>query len=98
MNGLGPRGSRGSDSRMGTFRVSIHVADTTMEALVDTGASYTVIPRDVLERLGTQADEERLFVLADGREVHYPMAWTRITIGERTQPTLVVFGEPGTEP
>lgn len=98
MNGLGPRDSRGSDSRMGTFRVSIQLASTSMEALVDTGASYTVIPRDVLERLGTQPDEERLFVLADGREVHYPMAWARVTIGERTQPTLVVFGERGTEP
>jgi len=83
---------------MGTFRVSIRLADATMEARVETGASYSVIPRDVLARLGTKPDEERLFVLADGREVRYPMAWARVTIGERTQPTLVVFGEPGTEP
>ena len=55
-------------------------------------------PRDVLERLGVQPDEERVFVLADGREVRYPMACARVTIGERTQPTLVVFGELGTEP
>ena len=90
MNGLGRRDS--------TFRVSIQLAGATMEALVDRGASYTVIPRDVLERLGTQPDEERLFVLADGREVRYPMAWARVAIGELVQPTLVVFGEPGTEP
>jgi clan AA aspartic protease len=89
---------------MGTFRVSIQFAGAggerfeAMEALVDTGASYTWIPRDVLEGLGVQLDEERLFVLADGREVRYPMAWVRVKLGERIQPTLAVFGDPGTEP
>lgn len=89
---------------MGTFRVSIQLAGAggerfeAMEALVDTGAAYTWIPRDVLDRLGVQSDEERLFVLADGREVRYPMAWVRVKLGERIQPTLAVFGDPGTEP
>jgi clan AA aspartic protease len=89
---------------MGTFRVFIQLAGAdserfeTMEALVDTGASYTWIPRDVLTGLGAQPDEDRLFVLADGREIRYPMAWVRIKLGERIQPTLAVFGEPGTEP
>jgi clan AA aspartic protease len=89
---------------MGTFRVSIRLAKAagerfeSMEALVDTGASYSWIPRDVLERLGVQPDEERVFVLADGREVRYPMAWVRVQLEERNQPTLVVCGDPGTEP
>lgn len=69
-----------------------------MEALVDTGASYSWIPRDVLEHLGAQPDEERVFVLADGREVRYPMAWVRVKLGDRIQPTLAVFGDTGTDP
>ena len=68
------------------------------DALVDTGASYSWIPREVLERLGAQPDEQRVFVLADGREVHYPIAWVRVKLGDRIQPTLVVFGDAGTEP
>ena len=64
---------------MDWFRVTLHLAGATgerfqlMEALVDTGASYTWIPRDVLEGLGVRPDEERVFVLADGRAVrsHY---------------------------
>jgi clan AA aspartic protease len=88
---------------VGTFRVSIQLASLggerfeSMDALVDTGASYTWIPRDVLEELGVRPDEERIFVLADGREARYPMAWVRIRLHERIQPTLVVFGDHGTE-
>ena len=69
-----------------------------IEALVDTGATYTWVPRDVLERLGVVPEEEWPFVLADGREVRYPMAWISIRLGERVQPTIAVFGEPGSEP
>ena len=96
--------ARGPASGMGTFRVTLHLAGATgerftlMEALVDTGASYTWIPRDVLEGLGVRPDEERVFVLADGRAVRYPIAWVRVRLDERTQPTLVVCGDSGTEP
>jgi len=91
-------------SGMGHFRVSVQVGHPTgerfepIEALVDTGATYTWIPRDVLERLDAVPEEEWPFVLADGREVRYPVAWMRIRIGERAHPTIVVFGEPGSEP
>src|SRR5256885_3198139 len=89
---------------MDWFRVTLHLAGATgerfqlMEALVDTGASYTWIPRDVLEGLGVRPDEERVFVLADGRAVRYRIAWVRVRLDERTQPTLVVCGDSGTEP
>ncbi len=89
---------------MGHFRVSIEVGRgggerfAPLDALVDTGATYTWIPRDVLEAVGVAAEEERPFVLADGREVQYPVAWARIRIGAREQPTIVVFGAPRSEP
>ncbi len=42
-------------------------------------------------------EEEWPFELADGREVRYPVAWVQIRIGARTQPTIAVFGERGSE-
>jgi len=104
MIGLPPSHGRTSDSGMGHFRVALQVGNRAgerfepIEALVDTGATYTWIPRDVLTRLGLTPEEEWPFVLADGREVRYPVAWMLMRIGERTQPTIIVFGEPGSEP
>ncbi len=55
---------------MGTFRVKIEIGDPagirfdTLEALVDAAATYTWVPRDVLERLGVRPEEEWPFVLA----------------------------------
>jgi clan AA aspartic protease len=89
---------------MGTFRQHIEVSDFAgnrfepLEALVDTGATYTWLPRDVLDRLEVVPEEQRQFVLADGREVEYGVAWIRIRIDGKTEPSLCVFGELGTEP
>jgi hypothetical protein len=52
----------------------------------------------VLEGLGVVPEEEWPFELADGREVQYPVAWIRMRIGDRVQPTIAVFGAPGSEP
>lgn len=88
---------------MGTFRQQIEVGDfqgvrfEALEALVDTSATYTWLPKDILERLAVTPEEQREFVLADGREVEYDIAWVRIRIDGRTQPSLCVFGELGTE-
>ena len=104
MIGLPPSHGRTSDSGMGHFRVALQVGNRAgerfepIEALVDTGATYTWIPQDVLTRLGVTPEEEWPFVLADGREVRYQVAWMLMRIGERTQPTIIVFGEPGSEP
>lgn len=97
-------GGHDPGSGMGHFRVSVQVGRrggdsfAPLEALVDTGATFTWIPRDVLEAVGVAPEEERRFVLADAREVRYAVAWAQIRIGGREQPTIVVFGEPGTEP
>ncbi len=89
---------------MGTFRIPIEVATLSgnqfdrLEALVDTGATYTSWPGDRLEQLGVRPEEEWPFVLADGREVARQVAWARVRIGGRSQPTIVIFGDPGSEP
>lgn len=92
------------DSGMGNFRVPLEIGNLPdnrsgyLEALVDTGATYTWIPRETLERLGIEAEGTRPFVLADGREVSYGVAWVRVRIGEVIQPTIVVLGDPESEP
>ncbi len=89
---------------MGTFRVSIEVGDPagqryeTVEALVDTGATYTTLPAPFLHGLGIVPHARDTFVLADGRRVERDIGRAWIRVDGRTEFTLVVFGEPGTPP
>lgn len=83
-----------------TFRVPIAIGReqfTTFEALVDTSVSYLIVPSDVLDSLGLEPEEERRFTLADRREVSLPVTWARMRLEGREQPTIAVFGEPGSE-
>jgi len=88
---------------MSTFSYTIEIGDfegssfEAVEALVDTGATYTFIPRDILERLGVSVAEERPFILANGQQAIYGMAWVRVRFDGREQPTPVIFGESGSE-
>ena len=89
---------------MGAFHVSIEIGDfdgrrfERVDALVDTGATYTWIPEDILTRLGLEPQEKRPFILADGREIYYGVRWVGGRIGGRFTPTIVIFGHPGSEP
>lgn len=89
---------------MGTFYVKIEVGDPAgkqweaVEALVDTGATYTWLPRPLLERLGLVPAFRFPFVLADGRRIEREMAETRVRLDGKTRTTLVVFGDEGTQP
>jgi aspartyl protease family protein len=88
----------------GVFRVRVEIAGLghdrfqPLVALVDTGATYSFVPRNVLDRLGVAPEEEWPFVLADGREVHYDVAAVRVRLQGRTRHTLAVFGDEGSEP
>jgi len=104
MERLLPGQSLGPDSGVGNFHVTVEIGARSgapvqkVRALVDTGSTYTWIPRDVLDALGVVPEGERLFELADGREVRYPVAWINIGVGGEVQPTIAVFGEPGSKP
>ena len=86
---------------MGTFRVQVEVGDPEgrryerVEALVDTGATYTSLPRPLLETLGVVSHTHDSFVLADGRRVERDIGRTWIRIVGRAEMTLVVFADPG---
>ncbi|MFQ5827892.1 MAG: aspartyl protease family protein [Candidatus Methylomirabilia bacterium] len=89
---------------MGTFTVKVEIGDPqgqrweTVEALVDTGASFSVVPRPLLERLDVSPQEKIPFQLADGRTIQCDVAQTAVRIDGRVRTTLVVFGEAGTDP
>jgi clan AA aspartic protease len=89
---------------MGTVQQRIEIGDFAgtrfepLDAMIDTGATYTWVPRDILERLGVTPEEKRPFILADGRQAEYDVAWVRVRLDGRTQPSICIFGEPGTEP
>ena len=69
-----------------------------IEALVDTGASYTVVPAHLLKDLGVSPIDKIGLLLADGRPVEYDIGEARATIDGRSIPTLVVFGEDNAPP
>ena len=83
---------------MGTFLVALEIGDhrgqtwETIEALVDTGSTYTWIPRPLLDRLEVRPQFQREFETADGRVVQRDMATTMVRWNGETMPTLVVFG------
>jgi clan AA aspartic protease len=88
---------------MGTFsvRIAVSVDDAPgeeLDALVDTGATNTVIPGGLLRRLGVEPHRTSVFELADGRQLELEIgrAWVRVD-GQREY-TQVVFGPEGSEP
>ncbi|MBI4312808.1 MAG: clan AA aspartic protease [Chloroflexi bacterium] len=89
---------------MGTFTIPLHVSGPSgarfveVEALVDTGASHTLLPRDVLVELGIAVVERVPFQLADERTVEYEVGEARLRLDGRERTALVVFGPPGAMP
>lgn len=89
---------------MGTFRVAIEVGDQqrqryeSIEALVETGSTYTVLPASVLRRLGVQPHRRSTFELADGTRKEWEMGRTWVRLDGNEEMTLVVFGEDGVQP
>ena len=86
---------------MGILNVRIQVGNpqgTTFEELdvtVDTGSSYTAVPRDVLERLGVGVEDSAPSILADGREVPVDVGETVIRLEGRQLHTPVIFASEG---
>jgi len=70
----------------------------SVEALVDTGATYSWIPRAILAELGVRRRFRRPFTMADGRETERDMATVYVRIDGREHPTPVIFGDDGTTP
>ena len=83
---------------MGVFSVPIEIGgpDGTrfqqIEALVDTGATFTIVPISVLRSIGLEPQERGAFELADGSLKEFDIAETRLRIDGQETSTVVVFG------
>ena len=89
---------------MSTFKHSLEIGDPgqgrfqTLEAWVDTGASYFLIRRPVLERLEYSPSFRRPFRLADVSVVELDGCRAHIRIGGEVQFNLCIFGKEESEP
>ena len=83
---------------MGTFSVDLWVgniftdAGTTVSALVDTGATNSMLPASFLRELGIEPVESRTARVADGRRVEFQTAWARFSAQGRNAVARVAFG------
>ena len=84
---------------MGTFWVDLEIGDPRstrfemINALVDTGATYTVLPASLLRSLDVAPVDRQSFILANGQRIHRDIGETTVRIDGRTRTTLVVFSE-----
>ena len=89
---------------MGTFSVTIEIGDLNgqrfeaMEALVDTGATATMVAASVLEEIGIAPTKRQIFEYANGVQTELDMAPVMVRIDGDETPTWVIFGEEGTSP
>ena len=60
---------------------------------MDTGATFTVIPSAILNRLGVEQSQRARFRLADGAVIQRAIGETQVRIEGQTFSTTVVFGE-----
>ena len=83
---------------VGTFRVDFTIKnrvdgrERTLNGLVDTGASYTVVPEHILDELGIPRDEIELFSLADGSVQELAIGRAEMQLDGRIRDVYVVFG------
>jgi predicted aspartyl protease len=84
---------------MGTFNwpLEIRSADgqrvERVEALVDTGASYTILPDQFLRELGILPTRSMRFEYGDGRRLELEIGEARVLLEGREHTRIVVFGE-----
>ena len=83
---------------MRAFSVRIDIGDSTGEhfesvhALVDTGATNSVVPESILNRLGVKPYRTSTFQLADGTQRELPVGRTWVKVDGQQEFTQVVFG------
>lgn len=78
--------------------ITLHSASAdeteTIEALVDTGATYTSIPAPILERLGIEPIGAIRLRLANGQTEHRPIGQARALIDGDVRTMVCVFSFP----
>jgi clan AA aspartic protease len=89
---------------MGAFYVTFEVGDPKGErfeevrALADTGAAWTWLPKDILDRLDYSPTLKRRLQTADNRIIERDAGMVTVGIGDEILPTLTIFGDTGSIP
>lgn len=89
---------------MSTFEVTINVGSADrqtyvpVQALVDTGSTFTWLPRSFLESLGYRATDVERFETATGSIVEREVIEAPVRIDGEERTTVCVFGNEGTQP
>jgi len=66
-----------------------------LEALVDSGATFTKVPKEIADSLGLKARYETEVELVDGRRVKRGLAGAEVELEGVRRPVLVAIGEEG---
>jgi len=86
---------------MGMIRVKVRIGSIrghkteNREALVDAGASLTVIPRDLARRVGVTPGNAFTVRIAGGRTIRMPVGSASISLNGRKIPSTVLIAPAG---
>ena len=86
---------------MGTVKVTIAVGDPQgqvfedLEVTVDTGSTFTAVPKNLLQRLGVPVTRTAQAELADGSNAPVNIGRTVVRLEGQEFPTPVIFAEEG---
>ncbi|HEY4232027.1 MAG TPA: aspartyl protease family protein [Lacipirellulaceae bacterium] len=70
----------------------------SVDFLVDSGATYSLLPHDVWQEPGLKASETFQFILADGTKITRDVSECRIALNGTERHSPVILGAPGDEP
>ena len=87
---------------MGVFRVRVEVFPLNdpgrreeLEVVVDTGATRTVVPHALAERLGVRAEKRQTFRMINGEKISREVAWIGVSLQGNSSHTEAILGEEG---
>ena len=86
---------------MGTAVVTIGIGDPQgrrfedIDVIVDTGSTFTAVPRTTLQRLGVPVERSVQSELADGSNAPVDIGRTMVRLEGQEFPTPVIFAEAG---
>lgn len=87
---------------MGQFSVTVNIVHPTdpeksaqADLLVDTGATLSWVPREILERIGAPRVSRMKFRVADGRTVERETSLVIFKVNGSSSGVPVVMAEPG---